>query len=278
MTGKESKEKKKLISIVNICICISVIGILMCGSYYAYYYVQQNNKVQEYEELRVNVQKMDITEENTKAPNNVPDKTLNTITIMEENPIDFEKVWEQNVDVYAWIQVAGTVIDYPVLQHPTDNTYYLNYNIDGTKGYPGCIYSESYNKKDFSDFNTVLYGHNMKNGSMFAELHHFKDTDFFDKNKEITIYTPDKKYVYDIFAAYTYDDRHILSSFNFENEKICTDYIEQIFNRKELSANFRNQEKITNKSKILTLSTCIKGKDDKRFLVQAVLINEIETK
>lgn len=273
--GKENKKKK--LSIVYISICM--IGVLLCGINYAFYYTEQNKKIQEYEELRVDVRQTDIEIENSQLSKK--NKLSNSAEIKDtriDNPIDFTKVWEQNKDVYAWIQIPGTVIDYPILQHTTDNYFYLNHNMDGSKGYPGCIYSENFNQKDFSDFNTVLYGHNMKNGSMFAGLHHYADTEFFELYKEISIYTPETKYTYEIFGAYTYDDRHILSSFNFENSKICNDYIEDIFNRKDMSANFREENKLTEDSKILTLSTCIKGKDDKRFLVQAVLINEDETK
>ncbi|HBA46218.1 MAG TPA: hypothetical protein DCZ91_00130, partial [Lachnospiraceae bacterium] len=73
-----------------------------------------------------------------------------------EKEVDFADLQENtNQDIYAWIYIPDTKIDYPVLQHPTDNTYYLNYNLDGSRGYPGCIYTEDYNEKDFSDPNTV---------------------------------------------------------------------------------------------------------------------------
>lgn len=71
-----------------------------------------------------------------------------------------------NPDVYAWITVPGTEIEYPILQHPSDNSYYFMHNIDGSYGYPGCIYTENLNSKDFADNNTVIYGHDMKNDSM----------------------------------------------------------------------------------------------------------------
>ena len=71
-----------------------------------------------------------------------------------------------NSDVYAWITVPGTEIEYPILQHHSDNSYYFMHNIDGSYGYPGCIYTENLNSKDFTDNNMVIYGHNMKNDSM----------------------------------------------------------------------------------------------------------------
>ena len=185
--------------------------------------------------------------------------------------IDWEGMWEINKDVYAWITVPGTVIDYPILQHATDNTYYLNYNIDGSYGYPGCIYTENMNAKDFSDNNTVIYGHNMKNGSMFAGLHQYEERSFFEEHSQILIYTPDKEYEYTIFAAYIYDDRHLLYSFDFANEGVYASYLENITNMRDLNANIRDDIDVTKDDKIITLATCMSNQPDKRLLVHAVL-------
>ena len=186
-------------------------------------------------------------------------------------PVDFPGMWEVNEDVYAWITIPGTVIDYPILQHETDNTYYLNYNIDGSYGYPGCIYTENMNSKDFTDNNTVIYGHNMKNGTMFAGLHKYKDESFFEENTQIFIYTPEREYVYTIFAAYTYDDRHLLYSFDFANEEVYATYLEEIQNMRSMSALIREDMTVTAEDKIITLVTCIGNQPEKRLLVQAVL-------
>lgn len=187
------------------------------------------------------------------------------------SPIDFENLWEVNQDVYAWIRVPGTVIDYPILQHATDNTYYLNYNIDGSYGYPGCIYTENLNNKDFTDNNTVIYGHNMKNGSMFAGLHQYEDMNFLEENDKVYIYTPEKQLTYTIFAAYVYDDRHLLYSFDFSNEDVYTAYLEDVISMRDLSANIRTDMTVTHEDCIITLVTCMSKQPDKRLLVQAVL-------
>lgn len=187
------------------------------------------------------------------------------------SPVDWEGLWEVNPDVYAWITVPGTIIDYPILQHATDNTYYLYYNIDGSYGYPGCIYTENMNAKDFTDNNTVIYGHNMKNGTMFAGLHQFEDKGFFDGHEKVLIYTPEKSYEYTIFAAYVYDDRHLLYSFDFANEDVYASYLETIQSMRDLSANLRSDVSVTKENKIITLATCMANQPDKRLLVQAVL-------
>ena len=197
--------------------------------------------------------------------------------VYEGCPVDFAGMWEVNEDVYAWITVPGTVIDYPILQHATDNTYYLNYNIDGSYGYPGCIYTENLNSKDFTDNNTVIYGHNMKNGSMFSGLHKFEDANFFEEHTQVLIYTPEKEYVYTIFAAYIYDDRHLLYSFDFANEQVYATYLEDIQNMRSMNAQLREDITVTAKDKIITLVTCIGNQPDKRLLVQAVLNQDEST-
>jgi len=209
----------------------------------------------------------ETTEEATEVP--VEPETIEENT--SDSPVDWEGLWEVNEDVYAWITVPGTVIDYPILQHATDNTYYLNYNIDGSYGYPGCIYTENMNAKDFTDNNTVIYGHNMKNGSMFAGLHQYEERSFFEEHPQVLIYTPEKEYEYTIFAAYIYDDRHLLYSFDFANDDVYASYLDTVLNMRDLSANIRDDITVTREDSIITLVTCMSNQPDKRLLVQAVL-------
>lgn len=208
---------------------------------------------------------------------NVGNDTVDTEVLIDETqdiyecPVDFEGLWKTNQDVYAWITIPGTEIDYPILQHATDNTYYLNYNIDGSYGYPGCIYTENMNSKDFQDNNTVIYGHNMKNGTMFAELHKYEDSSFFEENQKIYIYTPDEEFSYTIFAAYIYDDRHLLYSFDFSQKEIYEAYLDEIMNMRSMNALIRDDLEVTAEDKIITLVTCISNQPEKRLLVQGVL-------
>ena len=194
----------------------------------------------------------------------------------EEGAIDFEYLKTLNEDIYAWITVPGTIIDYPILQHPTDDSYYLHHNLDGSYGYPGCIYTESLNTKDFEDPNTVIYGHNMKAGTMFAELHKFEDGEFFSANDEVVIYLPEKTLHYQIFAAYIYDDRHLLYSFDFSDEDVYASYLKSIYDIRDMNANINREITVTEENKIVTLVTCMPGEAnaEKRLLVQAVLQEE----
>ena len=133
------------------------------------------------------------------------------------------------------------------------------------------------NSKDFSDPNTVLYGHNMLNGSMFRDLHKFrKDEKFWNENKYIYVYTPGHILTYEICAAYRYDNRHILNSFDFSDTAVFEEYLQTVRDPKSLIRRTRQIE-LNKNSKILTLSTCISN-PAYRYLVQGVLIKDEPTK
>ena len=197
------------------------------------------------------------------------------IEIPEKN-LDWNKLHKENEDIYAWITVTDTTVDYPVLQHPTDNTYYLNNNIDGTPGYPGCIYTEDYNAKDFSDKNTVLYGHNLKDKTMFSSLHNYEDDDTFSKDQYIYIWTENDVFVYKVFAAYEFNSNHLLLNYDYNNEYVYEQYIKDIFDVKDNGygiANIKDDIDVTKEDRIITLSTCTTDHNsDQRFLVVGVLI------
>ncbi len=191
----------------------------------------------------------------------------------EENPIDFKAYWEIDKNVYAYIEIPDTRISYPVLQSDDEQPedYYLDHNLDGSTGYPGCIYTQRLNSKDFDDYNTILYGHNMKNGEGFRDLHKFSDKDFFDNNKYVYIYTPDELLTYEIFAAYEFNDDHIIYAYDFSNEKGYQEYIDMLKNYG--SGYFRDVDSLTTDDRIITLSTCT-SIDIKRYLVQAKLVDK----
>lgn len=194
-----------------------------------------------------------------------------------EIKIDFELLQAQNPDIYAWITVPGTGIDYPVLQKSGTediyDNYYLDHKADLSEGLPGAIYTQPVNSRDFKDSVTVLYGHNMKNGGMFSSLHEFEDRDFFEKNRQIIIYTPDNTFVYEIFAAADFSDVLIPYEYDFNDDSEILRYLEDV---EECRGNFRNETEVLKSDKILTLSTCYSGRDENRLLIQAVLTEEIQ--
>ncbi|MGN0492643.1 MAG: class B sortase [Acutalibacteraceae bacterium] len=188
-----------------------------------------------------------------------------------EPPVNFVELKKKNPDIYAWINIPGTVVDYPILRRDGDNGYYLNHTAEGKTSIYGSIYTEDYNDKDFADFNTVIYGHNMKNGTMFGSLKKYRDKAFFEQNCYINIYMPGRIMKYQIFAAYVWDDRHILLSLDFSKEDIRSAYLDMIFSTRKMNANINQELTVTEEDRIITLSTCTSNKEE-RFLVQGVLI------
>lgn len=191
-------------------------------------------------------------------------------------PVNFEELQAINPEIYAWIQIPDTKVDYPILQHEgEDQSYYLTRDMYGEEAKAGSIYTEYYNKKDFYDPNTIIYGHNMKNGSMFHNLRYFAQEDFFEEHEDMYIYTPSSILCYKIFASYEYDDRHLLASFDFYDEAVFQSYIEEIMNPRSMYTMLREGYEIRPGNCIVTLSTCVGNKPNSRRLVQAVLVNEL---
>lgn len=196
-----------------------------------------------------------------------------------EIPIDFEKLWKQNEDVYAWIQIPGTHVDFPVLQHPSDDEYYLYYNIDKQwDAAVGAIFSQgSYNAKDFSDFNTILYGHRMgvENPLMFYDLRLYWDDDYMDEHRDIFIYTPTNIYHYKVFAAVVSDNRHHMVYYDeFKDDEDKQAYLDYLWNTRDMRNQYRDDVEVTVDDRILTLSTCIRWEKTNRLLIGAVLVDE----
>ena len=253
--------KKKTIA------CILGAAAVICLAVAGYEYVAEQKAGEEYEELKEEVK----TEEPETEPEEAEEPVEEEPPL--EIPVDFATLQEENPDIYAWITVPGTNIDYPILQREGDNAYYLNHNVDGEQEKAGAIFTEDYNSKDFTDPNTVIYGHNMKNGTMFRTLHNYSDKSFFDENKDVTIYMPDRILHYKIFAAYFYDSRHLLLNFDFNDPDVFRSYLESVLTQRDMNAFIDTDIPVTEEDKIITLSTCYKGMADRRYLVQAVLVS-----
>lgn len=193
-----------------------------------------------------------------------------------EIPVDFEALKAVNEDIYAWLYVPGMDISYPVVQHPSDNNYYIRRSSDGSSYSGGCIYSENYNGKDFSDRMTVLYGHNLRSGKMFAPLNDFSDVRVFESHRYIYVYLPDRELVYEIIAACPYSYEHILTNRDFNNRDDYDKFFDEVMYKTNLSANYLDDVKLSYDSdRVLTLSTCLRGNNQQRYIVMGRLIAEI---
>ena len=195
------------------------------------------------------------------------------------SPKDFASLQEENEDIYAWLDIPGTDISYPVLQHPKDDSYYLRRNEKKEDDVNGVIYSEeSYNGTDFSDPVTVLYGHNMKSGAMFGTLQEmYSSEEALKKHSEVVIYLPDRELHYQVFAAVPFDNRHILYNYDMTDDRIFRLFFQEILSVKSLEAVYADDAQILTDEKALILSTCMAGNRNKRFLVCGKLIETIPT-
>ncbi|MGN0160208.1 MAG: class B sortase [Lachnospiraceae bacterium] len=206
----------------------------------------------------------------------VDPKTQALLDIMPKDfTVNLQTYIDQNEDVYSYIYIPNTYVSYPVLQHPGDDYYYLNHNIDHTKGYPGTIYTESVNQKEWSDPVTLVYGHNMLNGSMFATLHKFEDPDFFDKNRYVYIYDGTSCFIYEIFATVTYSDDHIMKAFDFTYEEEFNRFIQSVYSYRDLNAHYLDDYDITYEDQVIVLSTCCSNAN-RRFIVCAKKLGSVE--
>lgn len=188
--------------------------------------------------------------------------------------LDWEELAETNEDIYSWIYIPDTKVNYPVLQDEEELDYYLDHNLDHSTGLPGCIYTQYLNEKDYTDNNTILYGHNMKNGTMFKGLHQYSDGEFFAENRYIYVYTPEKVLVYEIYGACEVSDAHLLYKYNFDTEEGVTTFLEDIKATRSMSKQVAEDMELPEEIKLITLSTCIANKPNNRWVVVGVLLGE----
>ncbi len=197
-------------------------------------------------------------------------------TVLPENPVDFDALKAENPDIYAWITIPGTEVNYPVVQSPTDDFYYLDHDVDFSYAWQGAIYSEMQNSTNFSDPVTVLYGHQTDANTMFTSLHYFEDPDFFAEHDTITVYSVGHVRTYYVISAYQFDDRHILNSYDFSNPDVLADYYDYVCNPNSLVMNVREDAHLETTDQIIQLSTCLSRTDssNKRYIVTGVLVDD----
>lgn len=266
--------------IVILCFGIAV----ACIGYLIKYYVGIYNSQQVYEELQEDVEDMlddsdELVQEEVE-PEKEEIEDVEDVEDVEEPsepldiPIDFDALHEINPDIYAWIEIEGTNISYPILQSSESDIYYLEHTVEGVKTTQASIYTEFSNGQDFDVFNTIIYGHNMKNGSMFGDLSYYRDLDYMNEYGTIMIYTENSILEYEIYAATTFDNRHLLYNYNFDIESECQRFLDDILEAKDLNKALREGVEVTTDDYIITLSTCVGDSANSRLLVEAVLVNE----
>lgn len=262
----ENRRKKAIL------IIIIIILFLICAafvSYKVYEWWNMNKGQNLYAGVVNEYVNMNVMDSQSQTPQGGGDTR-------PENPVDFVSLQKRNSDVYAWVVVPNTKINYPIVQNEQTD-FYLRRSLDKEYLFAGCIYTNKVNSKDFSDPVTVVYGHNMRDDTMFCMLHRFEDEKFFKKNEYFYIYTPGRKLTYHIVSALKYDNRRITKAYDFSDPKEIESYQYSILNPKYDLFNSRDIE-LTADSKICTLSTCVANKPSYRYLVNGVLVNDEPTR
>ena len=258
-------------AIISICIIIKIFAERKQNQ-------EETSRLQQiaYSEETTKDSNTSVKENNSTNKNSLDENSSSLSNTYDVNQflnqkVDIDLLQYTNADIFAWIKIPGTDIDYPIVQHPIDDEYYLKHGADGSKSSYGCPYIELCDSTSLDDFNTVIYGHNMNDGSMFAGLHKFEDKDFYDEHRQIFIYTIDHVYTYEIFAAVMYSDDYIPYCYDDTVASQRIEFLESL--RTNIVADHSivsNDISVNEDSNIITLSTCDKVYRDNRYLVVAV--------
>lgn len=237
---------------------------MICSIYFDYYKNEQLNMFLRQEVYKNAEAKTLIdTQHKNQSGGSFSDITDNNRQVLPK----FKPFLEINKEVVGWINIPGTRIDYPVLQ-AGDNEYYLEHDINGNKSLSGSIFMDFRNNINRSDSNIILYGHNMKNGSMFHDLVYYKDQQFFEKHPIICFDTLYEEGKWEIFSVYVTDENFNYLVTNFKTSEEYEKYLNVIKNK----SLFKKDITLTKDDRILTLSTCSYEFKNARLVVHAKLV------
>ena len=171
----------------------------------------------------------------------------------EEYTVNFNKLKEQNNETIAWLKVSNTNVEYPVVKG-TNNSFYLNHSFDKSNNSAGWIFADYRNKFDNTDKNIIIYGHNMRDSSMFGSMKNILNSDWYEnkKNTDITLYTENEKCIYKVFSIYKIENEDYYIKTEFKNDNEFEKFIKTLKKRsiKDFSVD------VSKDDDILTLSTC----------------------
>ena len=183
--------------------------------------------------------------------------------------IDFDKLHKINKDIIAWIYYESTNINYPIVQGK-DNDYYLHITVEGTWAVGGTLFVYSVTKQPFEQFNTIVYGHHMQDGSMFGDIKKLKDPDYARKHPQFELITPKDKYHLVICAFLNQPSDSDVYNTNFDEED--TEGKQKYIDTIKASANYLTDAKMTVDDKLVVLSTCAYEYNNARYMVIGKLI------
>lgn len=174
---------------------------------------------------------------------------------------DLDALRKVNEDVLGWIQIPGSKIDYPILQGE-DNEYYLKHTWKGHRNLVGSVFLECKNSPDFTDWNTIIYAHNMSDGSMFAGLHRFKQQKYWETHPYVYIVTDAGVLRYEIFSSYNAKVGSKTYGLSFRQMETREEFIAMALEKSQIDTGIVPE--LTDQ--IITLSTCSGGEETRRVV------------
>lgn len=191
--------------------------------------------------------------------------------------VDIKALQEENPDVFAWLYMPGTDIDFPVLQSEEADDYYENHDAFGKVSEEGALYTELANLKNMCDFNTVIHGKCGENGEsgLFADLYLFADPDFFKEHESVYLYIDGNLLTYEIFAAYERDNTSLIRTYDFTYMAGCQEFLNDLYGTREMGMNLREGwNDLTPYHFLITLTTQRGENSDRQFVVVAALVGD----
>ncbi|MBQ9155295.1 MAG: class B sortase [Eubacterium sp.] len=256
---------RKVILRILLLIAIAAMGFSL-WKLWSYYKVYHNGK-KEYEDLTQFVDENPQAEEETTAAEG---KKKDICPIK----VDFDELKKVNPDVIGWLHIPDTGINYPIVQGQ-DNSYYLHRTFKKESSYVGAIFMDVNCKPDFTSFNSIIYGHNLKNGEMFGHLKGLYDLNYnskadYKKHSKIWVVTPKENREYDIFAAreINVDKDMDVYYVEFASKEEYKTYLASQVEKSQ----YKTKAPVSEDRSMITLSTCTSTTETGRFIVQATRI------
>lgn len=205
------------------------------------------------------------------AYTNISEKTAKVDPKQFTGVVDWKALKKVNPDVQGWLYQKGTVINYPVVQG-TDNDTYLHTRFDKQWSGGGTLFVDCRMEKDFKGFNSIIYGHHMKDGSMFRSIRGYtKEDGYYDKHKTLELATPHGSYHLVVFSAFitkaTDEDTYKMTYDEAEKQA----YIDRAWERSELPIT-KDSVDVTKNDRLVTLSTCAYDYEEARYIVMCKMV------
>ena len=205
------------------------------------------------------------------AYTNISEKTAKVDPKQFTGVVDWKALKKVNPDVQGWLYQKGTVINYPVVQG-TDNDTYLHTRFDKQWSGGGTLFVDCRMEKDFKGFNSIIYGHHMKDGSMFRSIRGYtKEDGYYDKHKTLELATPHGNYHLVVFSAFitkATDENTYKMTYDGDEKQA---YIDRAWERSELPIT-RDSVDVTKNDRLVTLSTCAYDYEEARYIVMCKMV------